>query len=277
MSNLFDQNVLKQRLKRRLPHWPHHDFLHRHAATIVRDRFYDIKRDFAHMAEIAWQPIVADAALRQSKDIKVCDDMTPLDSVDGILPLTPHTYDALVSHMVLHLCDDPGLMLQQYYFALKPDGVFIGSVLGGESLQELRSVLADAEQEMYGGLSPRVHPMMALQDAAALLQQAGFALPVADSERITVTYADLKALLADLRGTGQSNALQRRRKQPLSRAFWQRVEDLYKERFSDERGRLIVTLDVLYLLGWAPDASQPQPKKRGSAMVPLSAVLSRQN
>ncbi len=280
MSSLFDRDVLHRRVTRALPHWSQHDFIHQQTASVLRDRLLDIKRDFATVLEIGWQPCVVDTALRSAKQIATVDtytpiDMTKIDVANDMLPVTPHSYDAVLSQLVLHNLNDPAVMLQQYFFALQPDGVFVGCVLGGDSLQELRDVLAEAEQEMYGGVSPRVHPMLAVQDMAGLLQTTGFALPVADVDRVIVTYTDLKTLLADLRGLGQSNVLRRRRMQPVGKRFWQRVERLYHERYSDARGRLIVTLDVIYLLGWAPHPSQPQPKARGSATVQLGTALKR--
>ena len=273
MPTLFDQALLQRRIIRSLPHWPHHDFLYRQTAENMRDRLLDIKRDLPHVADITCHPYVINDDLRAAKNIIASDAVSPLNLQNGILPITPHTYDAVISHLVLQWADDPTLMLRQYLFALQPDGVFVGCLLGGDSLQELRTVLQDAEQDMYGGVSPRVSPMMSVQDIAALLQQTGFALPVVDTDHITVTYQNFDALLADLRGLGQTNVLLQRRRQPVSKQFWQRAAELYRERFADERGRLVVTLDVIYALGWAPHESQPQPKKRGSATVHLGQAL----
>jgi len=277
MSNLFNQDLLQHRIKRALPHWAQHDFLYIHTADQLRDRMLDIKRDVPSVAVIGWPTPVIDHALRGDKKITNTQTLSPLETVDGILPLTPDTQDAVISHLALHLADDPGLMLRQYYFALHPDGVMVGCLLGNDSLFELRTVLADVEQELYGGISPRIHPMMSVQDVAGLMQQTGFALPVVDVERVTVTYGTLDKLLNDLRGTGQANILRQRRTHPVGRKFWQRVEELYRERFADERGRLILTLDVIYMLGWAPHPSQPQPKKRGSATVQLGDALAKRS
>lgn len=274
MSALFDQTLLQQRIKRRLPHWAQHDFLYQQTAAVLQDRLRDIKRSFPKVLDIGWQSYALNEAVQRDKEMTAIDVVTPfMLSENGILPITPHSYDAVISQLVLNWSDDPSLMLRQYHFALQPDGVLVMCLLGGDTLQELRSVLSDIEQEMYGGVSPRVSPMMAVQDVAALMQQSGFALPVVDYDHVIVTYADLKTLLADIRGLGQGNVLTRRRRQPVSRRFWERVESLYRERFSDERGRLVVTLDVIYALGWAPHPSQPQPKARGSATVHLGQAL----
>jgi NADH dehydrogenase [ubiquinone] 1 alpha subcomplex assembly factor 5 len=273
MKPVFDQALLKQRVQRAHKTRAQADFLFTHTAHGIRDRFYDMKRDFPSVAEISWTESVLSDTLKQDKAISDVMCITPSDTQDDILPLDVNAYDAVVSHRVLHFAQNPQLMLQQYLFALKPDGVFIGCFVGGESLYELRQVLADAEQEIYGGVSPRIAPMMALQDAAALMQQTGFALPVADYERMTITYADLSSLLRDLRGIGQTNVMYNRRTQPLSRRFWDKVAEIYQRDHVDERGRLVVTLDIVYLLGWAPHESQPQPKRRGSATVHLGDVL----
>lgn len=274
MSALFDQTLLAKRVARRLPQWSQHDFLYQQTATVLRERLLDIKRALPHVLDVHWHPYVLDDATRQAKTVETVDAVTPFHiNANGILPITPHTYDAVVSQLVLHWSDDPSVMLRQYHFALQPDGVMAMCLLGGDTLQELRACLSDAEQEIYGGVSPRVSPMMAVQDVAGLMQQSGFALPVVDYDRIVVTYPDLTTLLADLRGLGQGNVLARRRHQPVSRRFWARVESLYRDRFSDDRGRLVVTLDVIYALGWAPHPSQPQPKARGSATVHLGQAL----
>jgi NADH dehydrogenase [ubiquinone] 1 alpha subcomplex assembly factor 5 len=275
MFSWFDQDLLQRRMMRRFANWSHHDFLYRKTADMLRDRLLDIKRDFPHVLDIGWQPYVVDASLQKLKKIQQVDPVSPFSASNGILPITPCTYDAVISHLVLPFADEPQMMLQQYFFALKPDGVFGGCTLGMESLHELRSVLSEAEQDIYGGVSPRVLPMLDVQSLAGMMQQTGFALPVVDYDRVTVTYADLKSLLADLRGLGQTNVLLQRRRQPLSKSFWQRAEEIYRQRFADERGRLVVTLDVIYLLGWAPHPSQPQPKARGSATVQLGEALKR--
>ncbi|HEY1097175.1 MAG TPA: SAM-dependent methyltransferase [Alphaproteobacteria bacterium] len=275
MKRVFDQDLLQRRVQNAQRRQTEPDFLWSRIAETLRDRLYDIKRDFPQVAEIGWYNGVIDDTLHQAKKIDTLQTLTPFMAENGILPFIPQTLDALVSCGVLHWSDDPQLMLKQYFFALKQDGVFVGSVMGGETLHELRTVLAETETELYGGLSPRVSPMINVQDLAGLMQQTGFALPVVDYDRITVTYKDLGSLLKDLRSTGRTNILQQRSKRPVSKKFWQRAEEIYRRDFADERGRLVVTLDVIYLLGWAPDPSQPQPKARGSATVHLGEALGR--
>ncbi len=145
-------------------------------------------------------------------------------------------------------------------------------MFGGSTLIELRTVLFEAELAEEGGVSPRVSPAIELGDAAALLQRAGYALPVADSETITVSYPDILALLRDLRGMGETNALTARRRF-LRRATLARAALIYAERFGDKAGRIPASFEILYLCGWAPHASQPQPLRRGSATARLAAAL----
>ena len=146
-------------------------------------------------------------------------------------------------------------------------------MLGGQALIELRTVLFEAELAEEGGVSPRVSPAIELADAAALLQRAGFALPVADSERVTVTYPDMLALMRDLRGMGETNALAARRRGGLRRATLARAAALYAERFGDRDGRIPASFEILFLCGWAPHPSQPLPLPRGSATSRLADAL----
>lgn len=275
MKPVFDQHLLAQRVARRRYRGLQTDFLTEQSADALRERFRDIKRHFPIVAEISWGQSIIDPLFKAEKHIEDVTSVRPDQARDHILPLETQYFDAVISHRVLHHANDPQIMLQQYRFALKPDGVFVGCFVGGESLHELRHALAEAEQEIYGGVSPRIAPMMALQDAAGLMQQTGFALPVVDYERLTITYADLTSLLRDLRSIGTGNIVHQRRTQPVGRRFWDKVAEIYRRDHADERGRLVVTLDMLYLLGWAPHESQPQPKRRGSATVHLGDVLGR--
>jgi hypothetical protein len=163
--------------------------------------------------------------------------------------------------------------MAQWQRSLKPDGLLLGSFFGGETLSELRHCIMQTESEIYGGMSPRVSPFVSLQDMAALMQRAQFALPVVDHEMVTVTYESLEKLLNDLRGMGQGNAVFKRDKKILPKIFWPMVEKIYRENFANEQGRLKVTVEIIYFLGWAPAASQPQPLKRGSATHRLVDVL----
>src|SRR6266849_6300433 len=193
-----------------------------------------------------------------------------------LVPFGDASFDLVASTLALHWTADlPGALIQLRH-ALRPDGLLLAAMLGGQTLVELRTVLFEAELAEEGGVSPRVSPAIELADAAALLQRTGFALPVADSETITVTYPDMLALLRDLRGMGETNALAARRRGGLRRATLARAALLYAERFGDAAGRIPASFEILFLCGWAPHPSQPQPLPRGSATARLADALKPQ-
>ena len=188
------------------------------------------------------------------------------------LPLAAESVNLIVSPLALHWANDlPGAMIQ-IRRALKPDGVFLGSLLGGESLTELRQSLVAAEAELTDGAGLRVAPLADAYDAAGLLQRTGFALPVADIDRVVVRYAHPLKLIEDLRAMGESGALAERPR-PLSRAVIARACEIYIERFSGEDGKVAATFDILNLTGWAPHESQQKPLKPGEGKVRLEDAL----
>jgi SAM-dependent methyltransferase len=189
------------------------------------------------------------------------------------LPLAPQSIDLALSALALHFVDDLPGVLAQVRRALKPDGLLLAAMLGGDTLTELRQSFAAAESEMEGGLSPRVLPFADLRDLGALLQRAGFALPVADLDHITVRYANAFALMHDLRRMGATNVLTERRRTPLRRATLLRMAEIYAERFADADGRIRATFDVIWLSGWAPHESQQKPLKPGSATASLEEAV----
>jgi SAM-dependent methyltransferase len=189
------------------------------------------------------------------------------------LPFRDASLDLVVSALSLQFVNDlPGTLLQ-IRRTLKPDGLFLGALIGGESLTELRQAFAQAEAEVEGGVSPRVAPFVELREIGALLQRAGFALPVADVDRITVRYANPLALLHDLRRMGSGNALIERRRTPLRRATLKRMFEIYAERFADADGRIRATFEIVWVSGWAPHQSQQQPLRPGSARTRLADAL----
>lgn len=189
------------------------------------------------------------------------------------LGLQPQSIDLAVSALALQFANDlPGLFAQLCR-ALKPDGLLLAAMVGGDSLTELRQAFAAAEAECEGGISPRVAPFVDLRDVGALLQRAGFALPVVDSDRSVVRYDTAFALMRDLRGMGATNVLIERRRAPLRRGTLLRMAEIYAERFSDPDGRIRATFDIIWLSGWAPHASQQQPLKPGSAQHSLADAV----
>jgi len=192
---------------------------------------------------------------------------------EEMLPLKAASVDLVLSAMALHWVNDLPGSLVQICRALKPDGLFLAALLGGETLWQLRQALAQAESDVEGGLSPRVSPFADLRDAAGLLQRAGFAMPVADAEPIEVRYPDALALMRDLRAMAETNAVRDRRTGLTPRETMARAAAIYAERHRGADGRLPATFDVLYLHGWAPHAAQPRPLQPGAATSRLADAL----
>jgi SAM-dependent methyltransferase len=189
------------------------------------------------------------------------------------LPFTPESFDLIVSALSLHLVNDLPGALAQARRALAPDGLFLACLPGGRTLEELRFALMQAEDEITGGASPRVAPFADLRDLGALLQRAGFALPVADVDVMTIRYPHMFRLMADLRAMGATNALVHRLRKPTRRAVFLRAAEIYAERFSDADGRLRATFELVWLSGWAPHESQQKPLAPGSAKMRLADAL----
>ncbi len=192
---------------------------------------------------------------------------------EEMLPLADASVDLALSVLALHTVNDLPGALVQIRRALKPDGLFLAALLGGETLTELRQSCALAETEVEGGASPRVAPFADVREIGALLQRAGFALPVADVDRVAVRYSSVFRLMHELRGMGATNVLIERRRRPLRRATLLRMARIYTERFADPDGRLRATFDIVWLSGWAPHPSQQQPLRPGSARTRLADAL----
>ena len=190
-----------------------------------------------------------------------------------VLGQEPERFDLITSVLALHAVNDlPGALIQ-IRRALKPDGLFVAALFGGETLRELRDAFAAGESEITGGASPRISPFADIRDMGALLQRAGFALPVADIERTTVRYREFATLIADLRTLGETNALTERSRKPLRRDVLASVLSHYAQHHAEPDGRLRATFDIVYLTGWSPHASQQQPLKPGSAKTRLADAL----
>ena len=192
---------------------------------------------------------------------------------EELLPFADGSVDLVASALSLHLTNDTPGVFVQIRRALKPDGLFLAALLGGDTLSELRASLLAAEAELHGGASPRVAPFVDLREAGALLQRTGFALPVIDQDRLTVRYDTLFDLMRDLRAMGVTNMLSARSRRPVGRALFLRAAAIYAERFADSDGRLRATFDVIYLSGWRPHDSQQKPLKPGSAAMRLADAL----
>ena len=189
------------------------------------------------------------------------------------LPFRDASLDVVVSALALQFVNDLPGVLVQIRRALKPDGLFVAALIGGETLTELRQAFAAAESDIEGGASPRVAPFADLREMGALLQRAGFALPVTDTDRLTVRYDSAFALMHDLRRMGATNPLLVRRRTPLRRATLRRMAEIYADRFADADGRVRATFEIVWLSGWAPHPDQQQPLKPGTAQARLAEAL----
>src|SRR5499426_918394 len=204
---------------------------------------------------------------------RILDAQLVVAADEEALPFRDASLDLVVSALALQFVNDlPGTLIQ-IRRALVPDGLLLAALAGGDTLTELRQAFAAAEAEIEGGASPRVVPFADVRDMGALLQRAGFALPVTDVDRVTVRYPSPLALLQDLRGMGAANPLIERSRRPLKRASLTRMVELYVERFSDRDGRVRATFELIWLSGWAPHASQQKPLAPGSAQVRLADAL----
>ncbi len=238
-------------------------FLHEEAIAEVQERLSVVNRTFTDMAVVTGFPDLWQAAFPQALVVADAD----------LLDLVPGAHDLVVHAMALHWADDPVGQLVQCRRALRPDGLFLGLFFGGQTLHELRAALAEAEAEISGGLSPRILPMGEIRDMGALLQRAGFALPVADSLVRTVAYRDAFHLMADLRAMGEGNALAARLRRPTARAVFARAAAICAQAFPAADGRVQATFEILCLTGWSPHESQQKPLRPGSASARLSEAL----
>jgi len=238
-------------------------FLQEDAADEVQDRLNEVNRSFTKPAIITPFPEVWEGRLPGAKIIPDAD----------VLDLEEGAHDLVIHALALHWADDPLGQIIQSRRALQPDGLFLGVMFGGQSLNELRAVLAQAESDVTGGLSPRVVPMGEIRDLGALLQRAGFALPVADGFTRAVLYRDLLHLVRDLRAMGEVNALAGRLKAPMKREMLIRAAQLYVDSYADAEGRLPATVETLFLTGWAPSDTQQKPLRPGSAAHRLAEAL----
>jgi SAM-dependent methyltransferase len=278
---IFDQSLRDQRRRRALRRPAEGaDFLLAAVADDLADRLSAVTRRFEAAADIATPSAVLCERLPATGQIgrivrldRIADTRPDLLGDPEALPFAPESLDLAASALALHWCDDLPGVLAQIRRALKPDGLFLAALLGGETLTELRQSLAVAEEDLTGGASPRVAPFADLRALGALLQRAGFALPVIDLDRRTVRYGSALDLMRDLRAMGATNVLHERSRKPMTRALLMRAAAVYAERFADPDGRVRATFDIISLSGWAPDESQPKPLRPGSARARLADAL----
>lgn len=284
MQPIIDTSLWLARKRRALAHSVGGaDFLMRRVADDLADRLGAVERSFGKAAALFCQtPAAADVLAESGKaaeiarveaDAAFLADRAGLVAPLETVPFEAESLDLVVSLLSLQAMNDIPGMLAQIRRALRPDGLFLGALAGAGTLSELRESLLAAETELYGGASPRVTPFTDVRDAGALLQRAGLALPVADVETVTVRYDTMFDLVADLRAMGETSALVDRSRRPGTRKFLARAAEIYAQRFSDPDGRIRASFSIVWLSGWAPDASQQKPLKPGSAKVSLKTIL----
>ena len=267
---LFDRSLLRARQRRALKQGPA-TFLLDRVAEDMEERLAAVKRDFADVADI-WTP--GDALRKPLGDrFKSLTHVALLDS--EVLPLHPEQLDLAISALAFQFVNDLPGVLAQIRRGLKPDGLLLAAMIGGDTLNELRQCFAAAEAELEGGVSPHVAPFADLRDVGALLQRAGLALPVADVDRVVVRYDSAFALMADLRRMAATNILIERRRLPTRRATMLRMAQIYAKRFADPDGRIRATFDVIWLSGWAPHENQQKPLRPGSAKASLAEAVKK--
>lgn len=247
-------------------------FLLERVAADLDERLGAVMRPFAHAIDLG----TSGDRVRRVLTARVGDiAAVELPQDDGTPLALPASVDLAVSALALHFVNDLPGVLAQVRRALKPDGLWLAAMMGGDTLTELRQAFAAAEAELEGGISPRVAPFADLRDLGTLLQRAGLALPVTDLDRVVVRYDNAFALMRDLRGMGATNVLIERRRRPTRRATMLKMAQIYGERFADSDGRIRATFDIVWLSGWAPHASQQQPLKPGSAKASLAEAVKK--
>jgi SAM-dependent methyltransferase len=281
---IFDRALIRRRRRRALARGPA-SFLLDRVAEDLADRLAAVMRRFDLALDLGTpgEAVRTALAVLGSVGVIVRASAVPdgparrlekfVAADEEALPFRDGSLDLVVSALALQFVNDlPGVLIQ-IRRALKPDGLFLGALIGGETLTELRQAFAAAESEMEDGVSPRVAPFADLRELGALLQRAGFALPVADVDRLTVRYDSVFGLMGDLRRMGATNVLNARRRVPLKRATLIRMAEIYAERFADEDGRVRATFEIAWLSGWAPHPDQQQSLKPGSARARLADAL----
>jgi len=280
----FDRRALRAR-RERAAGARNRNFLLDRIAEDLPERLSTVKRRFSFALDLATPGDALIRALVAGGQVERILAFEPLAALrdpalalrvggdEELLPFGSESFDLVISALALQWVNDLPGALVQIRRALKPDGLLLAALLGGETLNELRQSLALAEAEIEGGVSPRVAPFIEVRTMGSLLQRAGFALPVTDIDRLTVRYTNLGALFRDLRAMGATNILAERRRKPLRRATLARADAIYAERFADADGRLRATFDLLWISAWAPHESQQQALKPGSAKVRLADAL----
>ncbi len=290
---VFDRDLVRRHRDRAAAALARSDFLLRETAERLTDRLLDVALSFplaldlgCHTGQVAAALAGVPAARAKIGTLFQADFSPAMASLarsnagaptftadEEVLPVADNALDLVLSNLSLHWVNDLPGALAQIRRAIKPNGLFLATLFGGETLKELRVALLEAEAETSGGVGPRVSPFTDVRDAGNLLTRAGFALPVVDADTIVVTYADMFKLMADLRAMAETNAVLERRKSPSRRETFLRAAEIYRTRFADSRDRLPATFQIVTMTAWAPHASQQKPLRPGSATARLADAL----
>jgi NADH dehydrogenase [ubiquinone] 1 alpha subcomplex assembly factor 5 len=279
---LFDRGTVRRRRDRAAATLDSHDFLHREIADQLADRLRDVKRSFTTALDLGGghgttqfdpPPEFLVTVDLSEKLLRRAAMPATVAADEEFLPFADNAFDLIASTLSLHWVNDLPGALVQIRRALKPDGLFVAAILGGDTLIELRRAFLEAEAETTGGTSPHTSPVADVADAGSLLQRAGFALPVVDTDTLTVTYADMFALMRDLRGMGEANSVAARSRNFLRRDTLFAAAARYQELYADEDGRIPATFQIIWMTGWAPHEAQQQPLRPGSGTTRLADAL----
>lgn len=284
---IFNRQHLRLQRERQREAFSSHDFLARLAAEQMAERLIPIKRRFPRVLALGDGVGLLTSLLEKVDGIETCirTDLSPgllaenpspaLCADEELLPFAPESFDAVFSVLNLNVVNDlPGVLIQIRRI-LKPDGLFMATLFGSETLRELREAAREADMAESGGITPRVAPFVDIRDAGGLLQRAGFALPVADNHIVTATYAEAFSLMRELHGMGAGNTLARRFSGLTTPRRLAAIAEAYHHRVAGKDGRIPASFEIITLTGWAPHSSQQKPAQRGSGKVSLADALTR--
>ncbi len=286
---IFDRNLVRLRRDKAANTLHTADFLLAETAERLADRLLDVTRTFPRALDLGCHTGQLAPHIKSSNKVDLLlqaeysenmaatghkkNGLLTLCADEEFLPVAAESLDLVLSNLSLHWINDLPGALTQIRRSIKPDGLFLATTFGGETLKELREVLMEAESQTTGGVTPRISPFVDVREAGNLLSRAGFALPVVDAENIEVTYENIFKLMADLRAMGETNAVLERRKSPSNRATFMRAAQLYAEKFTNERNRIVATFQIVTLTAWSPHASQQKALRPGSAKAKLADAL----
>lgn len=278
MDNIFvfDRQAVRQKRNRAAIHLNDHGFLVDWSMQQILSRLEDIKRTYSMALQVGNRAEIkefADYKIDQLYTLDLAEKLYPnVQGDEELLPFASDSFDLVLSPLSLHNTNDLPGVLSQIQYCLKPDGLFIASMLGGETLYELREIMNKVELSMFGGIQPHVAPFADMPQIGSLMQRAGFNLPVIDSEKVTVTYDNAFKLMQDLRLMGEGNSMTARQKKFNRRDFFNMVTQEYDKKFN-ENGKIIATFEIIFLIGWAPHESQQTPLRPGSAKNRMAEAL----